>query len=45
MMLERSKRIAKAEQRLVMCHLLVDIMRTLRAHYLPANEPFGTSPA
>jgi hypothetical protein len=42
MMLERSKRIAKAEQRLVMCRLLVDIMRTLRAHYIPANEPFGT---
>jgi hypothetical protein len=41
-MLERSKRIAKAEQRLVMCRLLVDIMRTLRAHYMPANEPFGT---
>jgi len=41
-MLERSKRIAKAEQRLVMCRLLVDIMRILRAHYMPANEPFGT---
>ena len=41
-MLEHSKRIAKTEQRLVMCRLLVDIMRTLRAHYMPANEPFGT---
>ena len=42
MMLERSKRIARAKQRLVMCRLLVDIMRTLRAHYIPGNEPFGT---
>jgi DNA-binding transcriptional ArsR family regulator len=42
MMLERSKRIARAQQRLVMCRLLVDIMRTLRAHYMPVNEPFGT---
>src|SRR6516162_3562121 len=41
-MLERSKRIARAEQRLVMCRLLVDIMRSLRAHYMPVNEPFGT---
>jgi len=41
-MLERSKRIARAEQRLVMARLLVDIMRTLRAHYMPVNEPFGT---
>jgi len=40
-MLERSKRIARAEQRLVMARLLVDIMRTLRAHYMPVNEPFG----
>jgi hypothetical protein len=41
-MLGHSKRIAKAEQRLVMARLLVDIMRTLRAHYMPVNEPFGT---
>ena len=25
-----------------MARLLVDIMRTLRAHYIPASEPFGT---
>ena len=42
MMLERSKRIARAKQRLVMCRLLVDVMRTLRTHYMPVNEPFGT---
>ena len=42
MMLELPKRIARAEQRLVMCRLLVDILRTLRAHYIPASEPFGT---
>ena len=41
-MLERSKRIARAEQRLVMARLLVDIMRTLRGQYMPVNEPFGT---
>ena len=42
MMLEHSKCIARAKQRLVMCRLLVDIMRTLRGHYMPVNEPFGT---
>jgi biotin operon repressor len=35
-------RIKKERQRLVLCRLMVDIMRTLHGAYAPVNEPFGT---
>jgi hypothetical protein len=35
-------RIKKEQQRLVLCRLLVDILRTLHGHYVPVSEPFGT---
>jgi biotin operon repressor len=35
-------RIKKERQRLVLCRLMVDIMRTLHGHYVPVSEPFGT---
>ena len=31
-----------AQQRLVLCRLMVDIMRTLHGAYAPVSEPFGT---
>ena len=31
----------KARQRLVLCRLMIDIMRTVHGAYAPANEPFG----
>ena len=35
-------KIKKERQRLVLCRLMVDIMRTLHGHYVPVSEPFGT---
>jgi hypothetical protein len=35
-------RIKKERQRLVLCRLMVDIMRTVHGAYAPVNEPFGT---
>jgi biotin operon repressor len=35
-------RIKKERQRLVLCRLVVDIMRTVHGAYAPVNEPFGT---
>jgi hypothetical protein len=32
----------KEPQRLVLCRLMVDIMRTLHGAYAPDKEPFGT---
>jgi biotin operon repressor len=34
-------RIKKERQRLVLCRLMVDIMRTVHGAYAPVNEPFG----
>ena len=34
--------IKKERQRLVLCRLMVDIMRTVHGAYAPVNEPFGT---
>lgn len=34
--------ITAARQRLVLCHLMIDIMRTLHGAYAPASEPFGS---
>jgi biotin operon repressor len=36
------RRIKKEQQRLVLCHLIIDLMRTIHGAYAPANEPFGT---
>ena len=35
-------RIKKERQRLVLCRLMVDIMRTVHGAYAPFSEPFGT---
>jgi biotin operon repressor len=35
-------KIKKARQRLVLCRLMVDIMRTVHGTYAPVSEPFGT---
>ena len=34
--------IKKARQRLVLCRLMIDMMRTVHGAYAPASEPFGT---
>jgi len=34
--------IKYAEQRLVLCRLMIDIMRTVHGAYAPADEPFGS---
>src|SRR6516225_2313673 len=36
------RKIRNARQRLVLCRLMVDIMRTLHGAYAPVSEPFGT---
>jgi hypothetical protein len=35
-------KIKYARQRLVLCRLMIDIMRTVHGAYAPASEPFGT---
>ena len=35
-------RSKKARQRLVLCRLMIDMMRTVHGAYAPASEPFGT---
>ena len=35
-------KIKKARQRLVLCRLMIDLMRTVHGTYAPASEPFGT---
>lgn len=35
-------KISVGRQRLVLCHLMIDIMRTLHESYVPAEEAFGT---
>src|ERR1700755_3673623 len=37
-----SHTIRSARQRLVLCRLMIDIMRSLHGAYAPATEPFGT---
>jgi biotin operon repressor len=34
--------IKKARQRVVLCRLMIDMMRTVHGAYAPASEPFGT---
>ena len=36
------REIKKARQRLVLCRLMIDMMRTVHGAYAPASEPFGT---
>ena len=36
------RKVRNARQRLVLCRLMVDIMRTVHGAYAPATEPFGT---
>ena len=36
------RRIRKARERLVLCRLMIDIMRTVHGTYAPVSEPFGT---
>jgi biotin operon repressor len=35
------RKVEKAQQRLVLCRLMIDIMRTVHGAYVPASEPFG----
>ena len=39
---DRRRKIKKARQRLVLCRLMIDIMRTVHGAYAPVSEPFGT---
>jgi len=36
------RKIKKARQRLVLCRLMIDLMRTVHGAYAPVSEPFGT---
>jgi hypothetical protein len=36
------RKIKEGQQRLVLCRLMIDIMRTLHGAYAPMTEPFGT---
>ena len=35
------RKVEKARQRLVLCRLMIDIMRTVHGAYAPASQPFG----
>jgi biotin operon repressor len=39
---EHWRKIEKARQRLVLCRVMIDIMRTVHGAYAPVSEPFGT---
>jgi biotin operon repressor len=36
------RKIKEGQQRLVLCRLMIDIMRTVHGAYAPITEPFGT---
>ena len=38
---DRWRQIKKGPQRLVLCRLMIDLMRTVHGAYAPASEPFG----
>jgi hypothetical protein len=42
MMQEHWREVKKARQRLVLCRLMIDMMRTVHGAYAPISEPFGT---
>jgi biotin operon repressor len=35
-------RIKRSRQRLVLCRLMIDLMRTVHGAYAPVSQPFGT---
>ena len=39
---DHSRKVRNARQRLVLCRLMVDIMRTVHGAFAPVSEPFGT---
>ena len=39
---DRWRQIEKGPQRLVLCRLMIDLMRTVHGAYAPVSEPFGT---
>ena len=39
---DNSHSVRSARQRLVLCRLMIDIMRSLHGAYAPPTEPFGT---
>jgi hypothetical protein len=39
---DRRRKIKKARQRLVLCRLMIEIMRTVHGAYAPVSETFGT---
>jgi hypothetical protein len=39
---DRWREIKKAPQRMVLCRLVIDLLRTLHGTYAPLGEPFGT---
>ena len=38
---DRWRQIKKGPQRLVLCRLMIDLMRTVHGTYAPVSEPFG----
>src|ERR1700733_9946448 len=42
MLQQHWREVKKARQRLVLCRLMIDMMRTVHGAYAPASEPFGT---
>ena len=41
-MQDHRHKLKNARQRLVLCRLMIDIMRTVHGTYAPVSEPFGT---
>jgi hypothetical protein len=39
---DRRRDIQKGPQRMVLCRLMIDLMRTVHGAYAPVSEPFGT---
>lgn len=39
---DRWRKIAKGPQRLALCRLIINLMRTVHGAYAPVGEPFGT---
>jgi hypothetical protein len=39
---ERWRKIKKGPQRMMLCRLVIDILRTVHGTYAPPDEPFGT---
>ena len=42
MVYQRVKKIRAEQQRLVLCHLMIDLMRTVHSAYAPVGERFGS---